>query len=263
MSNLNKIKLTICIPTFNRGALATELVQTALLCPHVKVMVYIDGSVDETGNSLSSVQNSRLKIVQSFTNRGRGPAIVELVSKVDTEWLMLFDDDDLLDIDGLVSVTRLLEEFNKGLPELLVFPMLGSTTFEGIGCCYSNYFALRYDLGLKNDAKEIVKTDCVQAFIDKVQRWNERRIPTGILLRYVALTCDALFYDIPLGEKRYLENGMSSKINVLKMNSPKGMKEYHRLNCLGFVRGRYRCVSIFFRSVIGFLYYSGCVLILR
>lgn len=210
--------LTICIPTYNRRDLVTALV-TSLLRQEgqFEVCVAIDGSTDGTEAALAAIGEPRLSVI-SGPNRGRGSALVAAVERARGRFVMLFDDDDSLSADGLSAV---LGDCAEPLPgNCLGFVYhLGDEAGHRVGSSFprerTNLLALRADLGVRGDKKEVVLASALRRAMARGPV-NCRRIPTSLYWSRLALVGDVLCRNRVIGCKRYLPGGMSQRVRGLK-----------------------------------------------
>jgi Glycosyl transferase family 2 len=95
------ISVTVLVATYNRAGYIDECLQNMLMqtCPPDEILVVDDGSTDETSERVASY-GQRVRYVRK-ENGGRSSAINEGLRHANGEWLWLFDDDDVPELDAL------------------------------------------------------------------------------------------------------------------------------------------------------------------
>lgn len=88
--------VSVVIPTFNRPQLVTKAVQSALAqtLKDIEVIVVVDGPESNTCNALAKIQDSRLRVIELYTNQGSRMARDIGVQAAKAEWVAFLDDDD-------------------------------------------------------------------------------------------------------------------------------------------------------------------------
>ena len=92
----NKMKVSVIIPTWNRGYIIEKTIQSVLnqTVADFEVLVCDDGSTDDTYEKLSSIKDSRIRWISG--RRGGRPAIPRNngIKEANGEWLAFLDSDD-------------------------------------------------------------------------------------------------------------------------------------------------------------------------
>lgn len=110
------MKLSICIPTYNRAALLKNCLQSLI---NIKMKSSIDFqvcvsdncSIDETWDVVSSAQKYiPIKYKKNGKNLGVANNVIKVVAMADSEFAWLIGDDDLLMPNAIKEVLRLIEE---------------------------------------------------------------------------------------------------------------------------------------------------------
>lgn len=101
-----KERITILIPTYNRGSLIGETLENCFkqTYKNFKIMIYDDGSTDNTEvvvNQYIKRYGSKIKYVKGSHNLGIGEARNILLSNLETEFGIWLDSDDLMRKDRL------------------------------------------------------------------------------------------------------------------------------------------------------------------
>ena len=252
-----ELRLSICIPTYNRSWQVTSLVEQMLSVQGAfEICVHDDGSSDDTYERLSQIKDTRLRVSKG-PNGGRGQALQAAIQMAQGQFVMLFDDDDVLYPDGLRAV---LTECGRLLPQNCVgwIYQLEDNKGARVGSAFpvaqANFIELRADYKVTGDKKEVVKRT---ALIEAVNvPGKARRVPTSLYWSRLARTGDVLCIDRVIGRKNYLEGGMSDRIRSLKSSNPYPLFLLARARILAFISGRYRSPWFLFRSLAAFLYYG-------
>jgi len=114
------IKLSICIPTYNRVGYLKELlpgVLAQLNGGEVEVVVSDNASTDGTSDYLRSIDDPHLRWWTNDENVGGDRNFLKCVDKAIGEYVWLFGDDDLMPED---SVRRVLDFLRANCPALLI-----------------------------------------------------------------------------------------------------------------------------------------------
>ncbi len=85
-----------------------------------------------------------------------------------------------------------------------------------------NLIELRADFYVKGDKKELICGSLLRVCTDQISV-TERRVPTALLWSIIAEYGSCILVDESLAVKEYLENGMSSKLKLLKVQNPLSM----------------------------------------
>ncbi len=104
--------MTVVIPAYNYARFLGECVRSVLSQPGVAVKVIIidDHSTDETGSVTAWLQaDPRVHVIRHQENRGHIPSVNEGLARVQTEYVVKLDADDLLAPGSLARATALLE----------------------------------------------------------------------------------------------------------------------------------------------------------
>lgn len=234
--------LSICIATFNRAQLIIQLVQDLLREPGAfEVCVHVDGATDSTMTLLSSINDARLRVSYG-SNQGRAGALYSAVEKSRGRFVMLWDDDDQLNAEGLEAV---LADCGSPLPDTCVGYIyhLADADDHFVGTRFpvqrSNFLSLRADMLVRGDKKEVVQGAALRMAMSKFGR-NYRRIPTSLYWSHLALEFDVICRDIAIGRKNYLSGGMSDTIRSLKLKNSWPLVMLYATHLKGFLRRRYR-----------------------
>lgn len=250
--------LSICIPTYDRGARISRLVSDLVRCPGpFELCVHVDGSSDGTVEMLGKIEDRRLRVTTG-TNRGRAGALAAAVANATGAFTMLFDDDDDLWADG---VARVLADCSMPLPDgaagfiYHLADETGGRLGSGFPRGISNFLELRHDLGVRGDKKEVVRTDLLKPIVAATAGMG-RRVPTSLYWSTIALDHDVVCRDFEIGRKAYQPGGMSDRIRRLKHQSPRPLAELYKVQLKGFAKGRFRSPRAAFRAVAGLAYYG-------
>lgn len=97
---MKKSTIAVLIPTFNRATLIVDAVNSCLTqsIPPDKIIIYDDGSTDNTPHVIHELQKSTeiITYIRGDTNNGIGYARNKLLENVDTDYACWLDSDDLM-----------------------------------------------------------------------------------------------------------------------------------------------------------------------
>lgn len=90
-------ELTICSNIYNDGEYVKDAIDSILgqTFQDFKVLIYDDGSTDNTVEQIESYNDSRITVVKGGVNRGALYARAKAIEAIDTEYAMWFDGDDV------------------------------------------------------------------------------------------------------------------------------------------------------------------------
>ena len=103
------MKITVVIPTYNRGRYIGEAIESALgqMWPPDEVVVVDDGSTDETGSRLASY-GSRIRVITTG-NHGVAAARNAGIEAATGEWVAFLDSDDVWEAEKLAKQIEALK----------------------------------------------------------------------------------------------------------------------------------------------------------
>jgi glycosyltransferase involved in cell wall biosynthesis len=111
------MRLSVVVPCFNEEGNIARVVQQAAevgrrLVSELEIIVVDDGSEDDTGRVLTTLQQSipELKIVAHGRNRGYGAAVRSGLDRAGMDYVFLTDGDGQFDLWELPAALRLLSE---------------------------------------------------------------------------------------------------------------------------------------------------------
>ena len=256
--------LGICIPTYNRKDLVIPLLETILAAKDlpIEVCVHDDGSTDGTHEALCLLagKDDRLR-VSTGANSGRAAAVLAATGNATARFLMLFDDDDIINMENLrAAVARCEEGVPPGVAGFIYqMDFESGKQWERFPIERSNFLALRADYRVIGDKKEIVLGSLLKA---AAPSGAFRRSPTSLSWARIAQAHDAICVNLPLGTKRYLAGGLSSDITKIKRVNAPPMAMLYLEHIKGFARRRYSSPRFFGKAVLGLFFY-GLIAALR
>ncbi len=141
---VNNIRLSICIPTYNRLPFLKELLPAILgqvdaNRAEVEVAVSDNASTDGTADYLRSLSHPCLRWWTNEENIGGDRNFLKCVAEAKGEYVWLFGDDDLMPGGSIVRVLNFLGDNN---PALLI-----STDRDVAPKAYDDYSAMLKDVG--------------------------------------------------------------------------------------------------------------------
>jgi abequosyltransferase len=125
----NEVKLSICIPTFNRNDLILELIRSIcasiekyMLHKYVEICISDNASTDDTTFNIERlISNKVYNITYNKLDTNIGPDLnyIECTKKATGDYIWLMGSDDTINVDSISILLNKLEEYN--LPELCIF----------------------------------------------------------------------------------------------------------------------------------------------
>lgn len=118
--------LEIAIPTFNRAEKLTQRLKELLpqLAADTRVVIYDNGSTDETANSIAPYLSNRVAQVRWPKNRGMCRNFMRVFEEMNAEWVWMLSDDDPVRPD---AVARIVEQARLKQNGVLVFKAQGNS----------------------------------------------------------------------------------------------------------------------------------------
>lgn len=234
MLSAKQFTLTICIPTFNREHEIRVLFDSFKSFSNIQIVVCDDGSKDGT-KSVIAGYSSFLNLKYLYQeNAGRSVALRNAILESDGKYTILMDSDDYFlpgAIETILSTLNQLED--NSLPvdvQCLLFgtELLkdGKTKRNLPPNTITNFVAIRADLCVKHDLKEVVRTCLLKECIYDVPD-GCRRVPTSLLWARVAAKSRCLAVSKAIAVKEYLPGGMTDRILALKTKYSKPMVELY------------------------------------
>ncbi len=123
---------SICIPTYNRANYLKEALESVLsqTYKNYEVIVYDDGSTDSTYQVVKGFKSEKIKYFRGDKNRGRPFARNRCIELSKGDWIVLFDDDDILNRELLSKYAVAINSF----PDVsLFYPRIINVKEEGKG----------------------------------------------------------------------------------------------------------------------------------
>lgn len=253
---LNKVKnnfLTICIPTYNRAKEIILLLDSIPKNNHIELVICDDGSTDNTKEIVFKYID-KLNINYIYQqNAGRSVALKKAIENATGEYTILMDSDDYF-LDGwyeiLTQTILKAKEDYKDVNSFVFGTILVKNEKSHTNLppenTLTNFIALRADLNIKKDLKEVVKTDILKSCLYEVSD-GIRRVPTSLLWSKVAEKTDCLCISKPIALKEYLPGGMTAKNLELKSENPAPLLELYELLSNS---NKYKSLRYRFRSML-------------
>lgn len=229
-------KLSICIPTYDRKNELKKLLNMmpSLIMYDFEIVICDDGSTDTT-KQLVEKYADQLPIKYLFQkNAGRSVALKNAILNAEGKYTILMDSDDYFTPSAFEHIFEVIEKLESDeLSEDVNAALFGTKLIKdnnelinlppnGI----SNFIAVRADLNVKKDLKEVVRTDILKSCIYDVPE-GCRRVPTSLLWAKVAEQTRCLSVDKAIAVKEYLPGGMTDRILSLKTKYSKPMVELY------------------------------------
>lgn len=109
------IKLSICIPTYNRGAYIREAIQSVLSqrSPDVEIVVSDNGSTDNTQEIVAELQKqfAGINYFRVQQNEGIGRNITRVIELAKGEYCWFLGSDDRIEPNGIITVLKALANY--------------------------------------------------------------------------------------------------------------------------------------------------------
>lgn len=198
MSNGSTAPVSVIVPTYNRGHLIGQSIDSLLeqtLQPQ-EIIVVVDGSTDSTMDVLSRY-GKRIRVVRT-ENGGKSKALNLALSMVSNPYTWIFDDDDIACPDALKRLYPVLEEnpgigisygtldtFSGDWPSAVGAPL---TCFQSQDRCFL-YLMLMQSFFIWQGAM-LVRTECyraVGAFDERFTRSQDYDMALRLLHRFSAI----------------------------------------------------------------------------
>jgi hypothetical protein len=126
----------------------------------------------------------------------------------------------------------------------------------------SNFLALRADMRVRGDKKEVVLAEMLRKVcFDPCGAF--RRSPVSLNWSRISLTMDVICRDISIGQKFYLAGGLTSRASQLKRANAFPMFLLYRTHLSGYLRGRYRSRRYAGRAAFAAMLYGSLALAQR
>jgi glycosyltransferase involved in cell wall biosynthesis len=106
------VKVSVCIPTYNRAELLFDAINSVLAQDYsdFEIVVCDDGSKDTTPEMMASLSDSRIRYVRHEQNVGKSNNMISGFQAAQGEYFIKFDDDDRLTPQFLSATTAILDQ---------------------------------------------------------------------------------------------------------------------------------------------------------
>jgi len=131
------VKLSILIPAYNEAATVGVAVKRLLAIRYpcdIELVIVNDGSVDETMDVLSGIDDPRVVVTEHKVNRGKGAAVRTAAAMATGDYMLVFDADLEYSADDILS---LLSPLQRGDAQVVY----GVRTF-GASTAHSFWFVI-------------------------------------------------------------------------------------------------------------------------
>ena len=233
------MKLSICIPTYNRSYYLMRLLNNIYeqYSETVEVVVVNDGSTDNTNNVVESFYDKINVSLHNQVNLGRATALKKAINSSSCEFTLLMDDEDLFVKGGLNLILESLELLssnknqNQNLSGIVFLTQDIHNSIIGSQFPYSpmisNLVKINADFKVRGDKKQVIRTDLLKEVMYD-NPLNERRVPTYVLWSRIAKFNNTLFLNKIVVQKDYLEDGMTNNISVLRKQSCDSSRMFYK-----------------------------------
>ena len=250
--------LSIIIPTHNRKKLLSRCLNTIKSKSNdYEIIIVDDGSNYNVEKSFSIYQKKINVKFFRIQNSGRTFAFFYGIAKAKGKFSIILDDDDIFLKNGLNKILTILknnEYYNKNF---FVFGTIIKKNFVYIKSVppknISNYNKIRADYKIKTDLKEVVTTKILKNIVKNFRIKKFERVPTGLIWAMVSKKNSCISIDCLVVQKEYLEDGITSQINLYKLKNPIHMRKLYNIyyNSKEYSSLFFRCIA-----AINYLRYS-------
>jgi glycosyltransferase involved in cell wall biosynthesis len=117
IGDFHMIKLSICVPTFNRLETLKKLLSIlkSVVDPQIEILVSDDSTNDETEKYFAENPFENIKYYRNYSNMGQFKNCNACLARSSGEWVQILHDDDDIDIDYLQYIKQYLDD-----PELSI-----------------------------------------------------------------------------------------------------------------------------------------------
>lgn len=226
--------ISICVPSFNRGKELQVFLDSCSSVSNMQIVICDDGSTDDS-RAVIERYSSQLNIKYLYQqNSGRSVALRNAILHAEGKYTILMDSDDYFLPNAVDLILATLVKLEDGSLPADVQCLLFGTELVKDGRSkanlppdiITNFVAVRADLGIKHDLKEVVRTDLLKSCIYDVPE-GCRRVPTSLLWARVAAKSRCLAVSKPVAVKEYLPGGMTDRILALKTKYSSPMVELY------------------------------------
>jgi glycosyltransferase involved in cell wall biosynthesis len=108
---MKKPKLSICIPTYNRGEIVKKTIENILTCKEkdIEVVVSNNGSTDNTDELIRSISDDRLKYIGNKQNQGFTYNLLKVIEFATADFVFLLSDEDDLILEPIKDIINIIE----------------------------------------------------------------------------------------------------------------------------------------------------------
>jgi glycosyltransferase len=227
--------ISILTPTYNRGKLLLPLYDSLknLTFKDFEWLIVDDGSEDETEQYVASwiacnreKNNFSIRYVKK-NNGGKHTAINRGVREAKGELILILDSDDTLPADSLSTITRYYDQCKDLADCAGVCGLMAHHDGQLIGSgfpkepMYESALQFRYaEKGnVTGDLLEVYKTSVMREFpFPEIE--NEKFCPESLVWNRIANKYKLFCFNKVIYYRDYLEDGLTSKIVRIRMNSP-------------------------------------------
>lgn len=112
---MNSATVTVGIPTYNRAALLRDTIESVLAQTYreFRLIISDNASTDETPQILASYRDPRIDYIRGERNIGMIGNFNRVISRAETEFLIILPDDDLLYPEYLRAVMELFDRYPR------------------------------------------------------------------------------------------------------------------------------------------------------
>ena len=203
--NSSKVPVTVIVPTYNRGQLIKQSVDSILGQTRLpnEIIVVVDGSTDETGDVLTTY-GDQIRIV-SKPNGGKSSALNLGLSLATQQYIWIFDDDDIAcpgALEHLYSKLSNTPEAGISYGMLNMFYGDWPGTVTGPRLCYSSNDRIALYIKLMQDffiwqGSMLVRKECydsVGEFDERFTRSQDYQMLLRLVRRFEAVAVPRIIF---------------------------------------------------------------------
>jgi glycosyltransferase involved in cell wall biosynthesis len=220
------MKITVFTATYNRGYCLNKLYDSLKnqTYKNFEWIVIDDGSKDDTEEIINSFIHEGQVCIRfaKQANRGKHIAINSGVQMARGEYFFIVDSDDKLPHDSLEIISNNIKNISKTIGGVAGRAAHFDGTLVGnsfSGSILSNAIDIRYKYKVSGDLVEVFKTEIMKEF-PFPEFPDERFCPEVVVWNRIATKYQLLFFNQIIYYCEYLEDGLTSKIINIRMNSP-------------------------------------------
>lgn len=235
MSNKN-LKLAILTPTFNRGKLLKTAYNSLKSQTDKNFVWYIvdDGSSDNTREVVEEIENENAVCVKYFfkENGGKHTALNSGLQKVEEEFVIILDSDDILTNDAVEVILNDVKDLGENfcgigyLKSSIDGKVVGKGyTSNGVEDTFVNQ---RYNKNTFGDKAEVFRTEILKQF-PFPEFEGEKFLSEATVWCKISGAYKMKFYNKVVYMCEYQTDGLSANVRKVLFQNPKGASACYKV----------------------------------